>query len=190
MGEEYEKWLAQTLEKEAQSDYIEPSVQELVSMMDAIPTPIIEGNDEWVQINDRQVLPLSLTDYWDAFFANDAPYYVHAILRDPSDIFIEERLWSEPQTNKTWENQTVIQERYIHRRLRVYQALAPKHCSYYIELSLLVKNETHIRIHEKHWGDECPYSDRAYTNVLWDILTPDPRSNQIIHRNIYQIYFR
>ena len=46
MGEEYEKWLAQTLEKEAQSDYIEPSVQELVSMMDAIPTPIIEGNDE------------------------------------------------------------------------------------------------------------------------------------------------
>ena len=45
MGADYEKWLAENLAKETESDYVEPGVQELVAMMDAMPYPSIDGNE-------------------------------------------------------------------------------------------------------------------------------------------------
>ena len=56
-------------------------------------------------------------------------------------------------------------------------------------MSLLVKNETQITIQETQYGDDCPYADKVINYAQWDILTPDPRSNQIIHRNIFQIHW-
>ena len=86
---------------------------------------------------------MSLNDYWDAFWGDDAPYYVHAILRDTEDILIEERGWGEPAPNfGPVLKDTVIQERYINRSLRVYEPLAPKHCAYIIHVQLLKKTET------------------------------------------------
>ena len=43
MGEEYEEWLSGVLNEDAQGDYDEPSLQELVEMMKAIPLE----TDEW-----------------------------------------------------------------------------------------------------------------------------------------------
>ena len=42
---------------------------------------------------------------------------------------------------------------------------------------------------EIHYGDECPFSNRAVTYAHWDILTPDIRSNQVIHRNMVMIHW-
>ena len=47
MGEDYENWLMENLDKETVDDYVEPSIQELVQMMDALPKPTIEGSNQW-----------------------------------------------------------------------------------------------------------------------------------------------
>ena len=136
------------------------------------------------------MLPISLSDYWDAYWGNDAPYYIQARLRDSQDILMEERIWGEPSEGfEVVQNQTVIQERYLYRRLRQYQAFAPKYCNYFVHMSLLVKNETQITIQETQYGDDCPYAENVINYAQWDILTPDPRSNQVIHRNIFQIHW-
>ena len=45
---------------------------ELVAMMDAVPLL----GEEWIQDPEVLVVPLSLEQYWDCFWADDAPYYV------------------------------------------------------------------------------------------------------------------
>ena len=82
MDEAYLKFLADQLAN-SQSDYAEPTVEELVKMMEE--TPLL--SKKWGMFTDILVLPLSLDQYWDAFWADDAPYYVGAIERDDRDIF-------------------------------------------------------------------------------------------------------
>ena len=61
-------------------------------MMEAIP---FQGK-KWLQSNDIIVLPLTIDQYWDAFWDNDAPYYIKALERNPQDIFISQSFWGPP----------------------------------------------------------------------------------------------
>lgn len=42
------------------------------------------------------VVPLSLDQFWDAFWSDDAPYYVPARPRDPGDVLLSYTNWSTP----------------------------------------------------------------------------------------------
>ena len=65
---------------------------ELVEMMEAVPLM----TKKWGIFTDILVLPLSLDQYWEAFWADDAPYYVGAIERDPRDNFNNQTTWGDP----------------------------------------------------------------------------------------------
>ena len=82
MDRNYLNWVEQTLSKRTdglESSYVEPSVAELVEMIEKVPT----YGDNWKQSTDILVLPLTLDQYWDAFYADEAPYYVPAEERWP-----------------------------------------------------------------------------------------------------------
>ena len=66
MSSEYEDWLASTLsleeaeEDDGQPRYIEPSVEDLLALMEAEP---LMGED-WYQDPETLVTPLSLEKFW------------------------------------------------------------------------------------------------------------------------------
>ena len=45
---------------------------------------------------DILVVPLSLDEYWDTFWADDAPYYVPSRERDPDDVVLGNSNWQDP----------------------------------------------------------------------------------------------
>ena len=72
--------------------FVEPSPDRLVDLMRRIP---FEG-DEWKQDLETLVVPLTLDQYWDAYWASDAPYYIEVIPLDPEDELTEATGWGEP----------------------------------------------------------------------------------------------
>ena len=72
MSNEYEQWLQEQLESKANSSYEEPPVDELVAMMEALP----KQKDDWIVSPEILVAPLSMEQYWDCFWSNEAPYYI------------------------------------------------------------------------------------------------------------------
>ena len=64
----------------------------------------------------------------------------------------------------------------------------PKYCDNQSTSSLLVKNDTHITLHITGFTTHCVnVAENMIVHTEWDILTPDPRSNQVIHRRMYNI---
>ena len=61
-------------------------------MMEAIP----KVGDEWIIAPEILVAPLSLDQFWDAFWANDAPYFVQAMVRDEEDTIMTVTEWGPP----------------------------------------------------------------------------------------------
>ena len=52
---------------------------------------------------------MTLQEYWDAFWADDAPYFFGAIERDDRDIFNNATTWGEPDpVFATWFGTPVI----------------------------------------------------------------------------------
>lgn len=81
-----------------------------------------------------------------------------------------------------------FKERYIERDMRIHSSIGPDYCDYHIYASLVEKTETKIQIIETQYSTNCPFSDRIRVQVQWDIMTPDPLSQQTIYRMTY--FFR
>lgn len=82
----------------------------------------------------------------------------------------------------------VIKEWYIERLIRSTSALTPKYCDNQSTASLLAKNETHIVLHFTGFTTKCiNIAENIIVHTEWDIITPDPKSNQVIHRRMYKI---
>ena len=52
---------------------MEPTIEELLDLIKAVP-PVGTEEEGWGRIFDYQVIPLSLEDYWNCFYADGAPY--------------------------------------------------------------------------------------------------------------------
>jgi len=121
MSGEYEEWIANQLAQAADSNYNEPSTEKLVAMMEKIPAPM-EG---WVTHPAISVTPMSLENYWDCFWSNEAPYFLPSIIRDAEDVFELAVAWNDPESG--YETQSidgvndieVIQERRVEKRVRI-----------------------------------------------------------------------
>ena len=61
-------------------------------MMNDVPKENFD--DSWDQFMEIIVLPLSLQQYWDAFWADNAPYFVAAFKRHEDDEITKHTNWS------------------------------------------------------------------------------------------------
>ena len=91
MSSEYADWVASQLAS-SNSSYAEPSVPELVRMMEDVPLQA----DGWKQDPEILVTALTLEEYWDCFWSDHAPYYVQALERDLEDQMLSNTAWGEP----------------------------------------------------------------------------------------------
>ena len=70
---------------------VEPSKSQLINMINRVPT-----EPDFVRYLDPIVLDMSLEQYWDCFYANNAMYYVSDIQKDPLDKFVSQTEWHDP----------------------------------------------------------------------------------------------
>jgi len=61
-------------------------------MMEEVP---LQG-EGWKQDPEILVTPLTLEEYWDCYWSDNAPYYVQALERDPEDEMLSNTAWSDP----------------------------------------------------------------------------------------------
>lgn len=139
---------------------------------------------------DIMVLPLSLAQFWDAFLADDAPYYYLAMeseLHYPTTC-LESGDWGAPSDDADeFFGTSVVSERMYDRRRRLKHNAFATMIHENIYLSLVEHSDTHIVLKET-----TVYPDlRAYRGfeqwIKWDVLTDDPRSNQTVLRQSYMI---
>ena len=168
---------AERIKKSGEFD--EPSPERLIDLMKRIP---FEG-DDWEQDLDTLVVPLTLDQYWDAFWATDAPYYIEAIPLDPEDELHDNTGWGEPSPGfETELGKTVIQERRLDRTLRLRGNPLARHVHNVVYLSLIERTDTRITLKLTYMSDGQPFADRVQPWVKWDVMTTDPRSHQVAAR--------
>ena len=162
---------------------------ELVQMMEDLP---MQG-DGWEQDPEILVTTLSLEQYWDCFWSDNAPYYLQAVERDAEDEVLSSTTWGEPTPGFETEVQydvPVLQERRLDKLNRIRAAFAPDHGKEHIRFQLLEKSATKIKIKETHVnGDEVPYGDTFEIWMVWEVLTPDPLSQQVVFRKQFYLHW-
>ena len=163
---------------ESGGDYDEPSLEAMVKLMD--DTPLQSG---FKQDPETLVLPLSLESFWDAFWADEAPYYVEAIERDKEDGLSSSTAWG-PPTVVTELDKPVLEERTMKKSIRTRSAFAPDHTGLDMRISLLEKSDTSIMIKESHTSD-APYGDTFRVWIVWEAKTEDSKSFQTVIRKSY-----
>ena len=100
------------------------------------------------------IIPLTLEQYWDAYWATDAPYDIEGILLDPEDIIHESTGWGEPSPGfETELDMPVIMERRTDKTLRLRGNPLAKHIHNRGILSLLEKSETRITLKITYLSD-------------------------------------
>ena len=119
-------------------------------MMEALPS-VMDLEDDWNRVFDYQILPLSLAAYWNAFYADGAPYSPQGLPPGSRDLSLEvEHIarintgWREPENFLEITGRPVISEVYHDKLLRSKIPFTPKYCDSLSTTSLLVKNDTHI----------------------------------------------
>ena len=88
--------MSEQLSGSVSPDFQEVTVSELVELIKAVPVPDAEGGEGWKQVMDYQVLPLSLDEYWNAFYADNCPYQVQGMFHDEESILIQNTEWGPP----------------------------------------------------------------------------------------------
>ena len=102
---------------EAEADYEELSEQELISMMDIVP--LLPADHGWDQDLKTMVLPLSLDDYMDCFWADEAPFFIPGHLTGPEDRIVNYTNWLEPTHDDAFRFSTdVIAYRMVEKDLQ------------------------------------------------------------------------
>ena len=82
-----------------------------------------------------------------------------------------------------------LQERRLEKRIRMDNPFTPDFAPLFMRFSLLEKSDTKIRIKETHVTTDAPYVDTFEVWILWDIITPDPSSSQVVFRKLYKCHW-
>ena len=155
-----------------------------------------EGDPDALDVYEREgnldimVLPVSLAEFWDAFLADEAPYYYLALEaeRDQPCYMLANDNWVTPdEDGEELFGKPVISERMYERVRALRHNLFARHIHENIYLSLVEHTDTRIALKEV-----TEYSGlHAYEGfeqwVKWDVLTDDPRSHQTVLRQSYNI---
>lgn len=141
--------------------------------------PASEG---WNQSIDVFVLPLSLEQFWEAYWADDAPYFIPAFNKDSRDELISYSDWGMPtHGGEKITKEFVGKQRTIERKVHGSSYLNHDHES---EIISLVQHTSTTLIVDTVVAQSggFMYSSDFVPHVRWEILTDDPRSNQVVVR--------
>ena len=152
--------------------------------MEAIPL-----REDWSQDPEILVTPLSLTQFWDCYWADNAIYYLNALHRDPDDYITKSTAWSDPVITETFLDEPVLQERVILKTIRNREPFTADWSYIDQHYMLLEKTDTKIRIAERHITSNAPYTDKFQVWFYWEFITPDPESYQVVFRKQYFIHW-
>ena len=86
-------------------------------------------------------------------------------------------------------DQPVLQERIFEKNMRLHIAFAPDFVDYYARFSILEKNETYMKVFEEHITYDAPYTDSFNYWAFWEVITPDPRSHQVVFRKQFTLHW-
>lgn len=166
--------------------YSEPTIKELKEMMNA--RPLEEGYSVRMA---AMVLPLSLKQYYDAFLADDAPSGLDQYLSAVSNTVLKNGTWKKattlaPEEQRTAYGYPVSNIKTIGFTTQTGNPFAPVSNSDATFLEYL-HTDTEIGMASIVWGaDQFIVSDFKYFEKR-EILSPDPRSNQVVVRCQYKV---
>ena len=83
----------------------------------------------------------------------------------------------------------MIEERHLERLLKTRKAFLPDQCYQMAIYSLIERTDTKIVLKCTQIGKDCPFADNVQNWVKWEIMTPDPRSHQTVHRQTHFTYW-
>ena len=112
------------------------------------------------------------------------------LLRDPDDYITLSTPWGEPEFYpETFRDMPVLQERKILKTIRNREPFTPDWSYIEQRYILLEKTETLIKFAEVHITTNAPYVENFEVHFIWEILTPDPESYQVVFRKQYNLHW-
>ena len=100
---------------------------------------------------------MSLEQFWDCFWADDAPYFIEAVERDPDDELKLVTAWGTPTPGfETQFDMPVIEERRMETKVRT-RGMGPDYAYSKVYTSLLEKSDTKILIKQTQKTEDAPY---------------------------------
>ena len=148
--------------------------------------PIREG---FGTLENVYVLPISVGEYWDNFYADDADYFYNKTLLEKGDEVHNWSDWYKPTEEKymEWFGQEVLQQRDIEVAFDLPPNPFIKHATATKHYLLLNKTETSLDIAVLDNQNGFPYAESFETLEFWEIKAADPRSNQVAVRHSWMI---
>ena len=168
------------------SNSSEISIQDLVSMMDAVPL-----KDGYILAVSPFVLPLSLTQYFNAFLADDAPYFYDKLLAALDNTIIEVDKWTDvasdaPAEKKEAFGVPVLKTREFKISTQTGNPLAPT-CNSDVTYLLYKQSDTQIDSKTISFAPDQYLADDFKYLENWEVLSAGPDSNQVVVRMSYSI---
>jgi hypothetical protein len=134
-------------------------------------------------------LPLSISEYWDNFYANDAPYFVSKALTEKGDDVHSWSDWFPPSENhfREWHGKTVEKQRNLEVAVALPSNPFTKNATATKHFLLISQTDTNLEIAVIDSQKGFPYAETFETLQLWEVKATDPRSNQIAVRHSYKL---
>ena len=152
------------------------------------PFPLL---DEFIMWQNPYVLPLSLQEYWDHFYANGADNFYNFTLIDKGERPYDETQWFEPEIDhyKQWFNKEVKLQRNLSLEFDLPPNPIVKHVSTTKHYMLVSHTDTLLEIGVIDNQSGFPYASSFELYELWEIRSPYARSNQISIRWSNKIFW-
>ena len=162
--------------------YVEPAAEEVLALVDSLAKDNFD--DSWEQLIESMVVPLSLEDYWNAFWADDAPFFVPAFMTGEGEEIESATDWGKPidETGLIYGNTPVDKQRIIERKVEPSGGILTRVKHQKEVISLIEKNERKISLKVVTFNTGSMYAKTYQQWAKWEFVTPDPKSNQVAVR--------
>ena len=158
----------------------EPSAEELKEWMAA--RPLEDFDSSWHQYMDTIVVPLTLKQYWNAFWADDAPYFAGAFDNNPDHSITGITNWEKLALD--------LEALNIHEQADLTRTITrdvkgngyTSHTKERDDFFLLEENAERITIMTMTSFKGSFNSDAYKIWTKWEMMTPDPQSHQVVFR--------
>ena len=163
--------------------YVEPVAEEVLALVDSLAKD--DFDDSWEQLIESMVVPLSLEDYWNAFWADQAPYFVPAFMTGEAEEIESVTDWGAPidATGLVYGHTPVDRQRIIERKVKPSGSILTRVKHQKEILSLVEKNERKISLKVVTFNTGSMYAKSYQQWAKWEFVTPDPRSEQVAVRH-------
>lgn len=145
--------------------------------------------DDYKQVIKDVVMELSIEDTWEAFFADDAPYYFDVMIKYLGDEVHEVSKWIDVDDEKYSKAYGYDVEfmRMVKSRLKVEGVPFADHSDTVSHVLLASKTPTQLIFKEINNSKGIPYSETFETHTKWEFRAPFKGSKKVALRHSYQV---